>query len=178
MSTVFALTTLFNAVKDDFESNGVTANVIFGRREPSKTTNQGPGRANRVVFSPGVNGRMGSYGPARNPGRNPRPIATLLEMATVYVWAFDGSAPNDEAVQYEACRLLHDAVVASIYRAAHGTYEISDAAWVVSRTERQFGYECTFTLALQGMIPDLPAEAVTATAEVYYHVDQPVAPAP
>jgi hypothetical protein len=155
MAIVYALPFIFDAVKARFFTEKVGCALVFGRREKTKQTNQGTGRANRVVFEPSVDGKLGQYAPARSPGRNPRPLATMLEQCTVYVWAFDGDAPNNERRQYEAVHQLHDAVVRAIYRAGYGTFELSDPEWVSPENpERPFGAEWKFTLTVQSMIPD------------------------
>lgn len=157
MSTVFALTTLYNEIQAMFIREGTTANMSFGVREPPKQLNQGFGRANRIVFEPGAAGKLGEYAAARRPGRNPKPLMTLLEKATIYVWGFDINAPNDEMAQYEVCRLTHDAIIRAIIISAKKTdqyYTISDPEWIFDKTERLFGYELKFVLTVGSMIPD------------------------
>lgn len=160
MSTdlTFAGEAVFQDVKQLFADEGATASVIFGRREPTKQINQGTGRANRVVFVPGVAGKLGSYSAARNPNRNPRPLATLLENFTVYCWGYDGANPRDELLQYKAVHLVHDQVIRAIYlssRSGHGTVEWTDPQVVNDeKVELRFGMEWQFTLTVQSMIPD------------------------
>ncbi len=170
MTSVFALSTLVEDVRAQFTADELTANIAFGWREPAKAINQGVGGANRVLFVPGVDGKVGQYAPPRNPGRNPRPLRTLLEQATVLCWAVDTSAPNDELAQYEAARTLHDQVVRAIYlspNVGHGSFDISDPQWVASSTEKRFGAEIKFTLTVQAAITDelLPVVDPPATAE-------------
>lgn len=151
------LLTLVREVREVFAAEGVTANVVLGEREIAKQTNQGPGRANRVVFSPGDDsGNAGEYAAARNPGRNPRPVRTLVASCRVFVWAFDGSAPNDEERQYEAVWTLHDWTVLAIHRKAHGTYQLASPRWVSKAVERTFGKELMFMLQLEVPILDTP----------------------
>lgn len=162
--TVFAVSLLYQDVVDRFADDELTANIVFGWREPAKQINQGPGRANRVCFVPGVDGKAGDYGPARFPGtRNdgsPRHLATFHELVSVYVWAFDGDAPNDELKQYEACRDLHDSVVRAIYLSPNvkpRQMALSDPKWLVDRKERRFGVELVFTIEIEGAIVDEPS---------------------
>lgn len=170
MATVLALPLLVERVETLFAKDGTTANVVFGWREVAKQINQGTGRANRVVFEPGDSLALGDITAANQPGRNPRPIATLGELATVYVWAVDSTAPNDELKQYTAARLLFDAVVRAIHLCAvgHSTvadrigYRITKPRWVRDNPERAFGAEIAFTLALDAMIPDEPWTEPTA----------------
>ncbi|WP_437606258.1 hypothetical protein WMF20_35400 [Sorangium sp. So ce834] len=141
-----SLTALYRHVQERLEVAGVTAEVRFGRREPAKQINQGVGRANRVVFSPGDDGGgLGGYEAPVKPGRNPRPIWDWLLVARVYVWAYDGSAPNDEALQWDAVTELHDLVLEAIHSYTAGFYQPSSPR-VLGTTERRFGEEIVFLL--------------------------------
>jgi len=152
---------LVRDIREVFTEEGVTANVVLGEREPAKQINQGPGRANRVVFAPGDDsGKAGQYTAARNPGRNPRPLRTWNALCRVYVWAFDGAAPNDEEAQYEAVWVLHDWTVRAIHRKAHGTYQLGDPRWHSSPKERVFGKELVFMLQLEVPILDKPQQVI------------------
>lgn len=148
---------LVRDVREVFAEEGVTANVVLGEREAPKQINQGPGRANRVVFAPGdVNGNAGEYTAARNPGRNPRPVRTWVASSRVFVWAFDASAPQDEEHQYEAVWTLHDWTVLAIHRKAHGTYQLAAPRWLNKPVERVLGKELVFMLQLEVPILDTP----------------------
>ncbi len=162
--SVFAVSLLYQDVQDQFTADELTAKFAFGRREPAKQTNQGPGRANRVVFVPGVEGKAGSYGPARYPGTrsdgSPRHLATFHEIVSVYVWGFDGDAPNDELKQYEAARDLHDSVVRAIYLSPNvkpRQMVLSDPKWLEDKVERKFGAELMFTIEVEAAIVDEPS---------------------
>ncbi|WP_156338488.1 hypothetical protein [Chondromyces crocatus] len=140
-----------------FADESITAVVVLGEREPAKQLNQGPGRANRVVFAPGdESGGAGEYAAARNPGRNPRPVRTLVALSRVYVWAYDGAAPNSEEAQYEAVWVLHDRTISAIHRKAHGTYQVTAPRWTNKVTERAFGKELVFMLQLEVPILERP----------------------
>lgn len=177
----FALTTLVADVKALFTSEGNTANVVFGKRESTKQINQGTGRANRVVFSPGdPAGKAGSYTGAKVTRKGPsfagrkasKSLGTFLEKATVYCWSVDATtaaALNDESKQYDAARLLHDQVIRAIYRSpnvGHGTFKISGPQWVQDKVERRFGAEIMFQLEFEAMIPDEPGLGPLPTAIV------------
>lgn len=158
----FALRILFEAVRDRFALEGPDANVVFGPREKTKQINQGPGRANRVVFSPGdPSGKAGKYEGAKLARvplaeRRTRSLRTFRELATVYCWGKDGDHPNDEAAQYEAARLLHDYVVRAVYRSpvGHGSFELSGPQWIRKDTERTNGAEIMFLLEFEAAVPD------------------------
>lgn len=159
---VLALEVLYETVRARLAEEQPTTMVVFGWREPGKQVNQGVGQANRVCFVPGAELEGGKYAGARAPGRNPRPLGTLLELCTVRCWAFDGTDPNSELAQWRAARLLHDAVYRAIQLAMR-TAEIANLTvgeafgkprWVRPNTERAFGAELEFTLTVESMIPD------------------------
>lgn len=143
--------------------------VVFGWREPVKKDNQGPGGANRVVVQPGdAGGKVGDLEGAKLPGRNPPPIATMIEVATIWMWAQD---PNDssELGQWRAARRLHDVVVPIIIRTFRGRWKQLSKVWVRPELERRFGAEMQMVIALEAMIPDdvVPqAPGGTATPEI------------
>jgi len=158
----FALRILFDEVKARFALEGPQANVVFGKREPPKQVNQGPGGAARVAFVPGdPSGKAGKYVGAKIArialgSRRTRSLGTWLETATVYVWGKDPDAPNDEARQYEAARLLHDYTVRAIYRSSvgHGAFTLSAPQWIRKDTERVNGAEIMFLLEFEAQVPD------------------------
>lgn len=157
MTDTLALPKLYAGVQAVFTAEGTTAALSFGWREPSKQINQGAGRANRIVFVPGdPGGALGKNGPARYPGRNPKPLATLAELFTVYVWAYDPSFPENELVQYKAARFLYDAWYRAAYHAARGTFAVSSAKWNIEKNERRFGAEIEAVCTIDAMIPDSP----------------------
>ena len=178
-NTVLALSLVIEDVRQRFIDEGTQCNVSFGRREKSKQINQGPGRANRVVFEPSVDGKLGKYDAARYPGRNPRPLRTLKEWCTVYCWGWDGTKANDELAHYTQARLIHDAVIRAIYlsvQSGHGTFQLSDPMILVDKVEKVFGCELKFTLEVSAMIPDEPLDQVDdASAEegAYINTDDP-----
>jgi hypothetical protein len=140
--------------------NGPAVPVFqFGTREPAKR-----GDVYRVVFVPGdASGNAGEVVAPRNPGRNPRPLATLVELFTIYCEAFDSSAgsPEVELRQWKAARLLWDAVIRAIYLSAHGTYEVISTEHMVERATRRHAWSMRSVLAIQAMVPDAPAFVVT-----------------
>lgn len=141
----------------------------FGFKEPFKQINQTPeGRAGRIVTVPGLPGnnrRAIEFLPPRNPGRDPRPLATRGEYFHVYVWAVDRSALNDEGAQYDAASDLLDAWVRNWYLVTHtngdtgiGPSTLIDASYSGQQIERGFGMEFVVTGQVHHMVPDeLPA---------------------
>lgn len=148
-----SLAVLFQHVKDYLARCEATAQTVvaFGDREVTKQINQGTGRANRVVFAPGDDGgNLGGYGPPAKIGRNPRHLWEWQLTARVYVWAYDGAAPNDELAQWCAAVELHDRVIEAIHSCPGmpGFYRLSAPRRVGAPIERKFGYELVFLLEL------------------------------
>lgn len=119
------LLTLDTAVAAWFVTNGVTAKVEFGRRRRAMQINQGPGGANRVIFSPGdPSGKLGKLGPVHLPGQREaanraRSIADAKALVTVYVWACDPTKdPSDERSHWSAALDLQEWTM----RAVHEVY--------------------------------------------------------
>lgn len=167
--TTSALGYIFEELKTALADTSTS--VVFGRREAPKQINQGFGTCNRVVVDPSVGKSAGKFAPPKYPGRNPRPLGAFVAMATIYVWAFDSSAPMDELLQYEAVTALQARVFAAIRnalhrkvvtsRALHGWFEMSDPQWVGEKIERGRGDEWAFTLSVHEDIFDAPAGVAT-----------------
>lgn len=167
---VLPLEIVFDAVKALFDDEGPPVACVFGWREVPKQINQGPGGAARVVFVPGLDGKAGEYMGARRPGRNPRPLRTLVESARVHCWAFDSTAPNDERAQYRAAMLLHDATVRAIELALRSAdapnvpgdgKSFDEPVWIRKDSERAFGAELAFTLRVEHAIFDVEHTEIT-----------------
>jgi hypothetical protein len=141
-----SFTDLYRHVQQRFTDAGITAEVVFGRREVAKQINQGPGRANRVVFAPGDDGgSLGGYDAPVKPGRNPRSLWDWMFIGRVYVWAYDPAAPNDEAANWESLVDLHDLVLEAIHSYTAGFY-LPSAPRLLGTIERRFGEEIVFLL--------------------------------
>jgi len=147
----YALTCLFDAVSARFESDCTDAPNLFGWREPQKhkvTTR-------RIVWVPGnETGDAGELRAARNPGRNPRSLATLAELFHVRIEAYDPQFVEDERKQYEAVRGLYDAWVRAVYLAAHGTFQILSQAYDISHNERRHGATLIVICEVEAVVPD------------------------
>jgi len=127
---------------------------VFGWREATRQTNAGPGGAARVVVQPGdPAGKLGSLEGAKSPGRNPLPIATLVELVTIYLWAVDRD-DRSELAQYRAARRLHDLVVPIVIRTFRGRWKLVAAEWVRPELERRFGAELRLVVAVEALVPD------------------------
>lgn len=172
MAVILAVPHLFDAVVALAQSEADAALVppavapapvvpqVFGWREIGKhPTGANVGTARRIVWVPGddENGDLGELGPPKQPGRNPRPLATLAELVTVYLEAMDlGSAVIawNERAQYQACRELYDAWYRWVHLSAAGTFEIISSGWVTTQKEVRAGTAIRVVLAVQAVVPD------------------------
>lgn len=163
MSIVFALPKLFDDVVARFALDAAalvppvtpTPNV-FGWRKPAEQMRT----SHRITWVPGddESGELGAIEGARFPGRNPRPLATLTEVFTVYVEAFDVTAPEDERAQYQAARELFDAWYRAVHLAAYGTFKILRSSWHGERTVRRRGAAIRLLCTIDAMVPDAASE--------------------
>lgn len=159
-----ALLILFDAVVARFAAEvpvtdppTVPVPNVFGSRRPSEQMRT----AARIAWVPGNDqgGDLGALTSAQRPGRDPRPLATLAELATVYVEAYDITAPSSERAQYEATRLLFDAWWRAVHLAAHsriGRVVAVSARWQNDRKVAQRGACIRVVIQVDAMIPDLP----------------------
>jgi hypothetical protein len=152
---MFAVTYLFDNVVARFQDEGTQVPNLFGSREPAKKLVTG----NRITWVPGdPNGALGAMLPAKQPGRNPRPLMTIEELVTVEIQASDPSSPENERKQYEATRLLYDAWLRAVYLAARGTFRVVTSSWLNDKKERRHGAAIRVVLAIDAMVPDLAQE--------------------
>lgn len=167
MPEKLALVHLYDTVRARLAIEAPDVAQPFGWREPMR---QHTGR--RIVWVPGnPAGTVGKNGPARNPGRNPRPLATFYELFHCVISASDLSAPESEIAQYVAVRALHDAWFRAVYHAAHGTFTIDDEQWNIDRqNERRFGATITAVCTIQSMIADTALEGVPADTTIVVDV--------
>lgn len=178
MAIVLALPRLYDAVVARFALDAAAldppappAPNVFGWRKPTEQLRT----SHRVAWVPGddESGELGALGPAKAPGRNPRPLATLDEIFTVYLDAFDIAAPNDERAQYEAARQLFDAWWRAVYLAARGTVSLERATWMVERKTARRGATIRALCRIEAMVPDAASEVapVDVEASVTAHID-------
>jgi len=154
VSVIFALEQLVADVTARFTAEGTAATNAFGWRPPAQQMITG----DRVIWTPGdPNGALGSLEPARNPGRNPRPLFTLRELFTVTIVAQDTATPEDELAQYRAARLLYDAWLRACYHAARGNFAIVSQSWIAERIERRAGAAIRAVCTIDAMVPDTAA---------------------
>lgn len=146
--------TVATTVTDASWSTGAVPLQTFGWREPFVVVD---GTASRIVWVPGDDGKLGDIEPARSPGRDPRPLATIGELFTVHLFAVDASDPENEAKQYTAARLLLDAWLRAVSLAPfHGTVALRSASWVKPGATRSFGATIRVVASIESMVPDAP----------------------
>lgn len=168
MADVLALEHLFDAVVARFTAEGTVAVNAFGWRVPA----QHPVGA-RIAWVPGdPAGNVGVVLPARNPGRNPRPIATLSELFTVEISAQDPTAPEDERAQYRVVRLLRDAWHRAVHLAVHGTFAIRSETWLIDKKERRHGATLRIICSIEAMVPDEAQETAPVDTSAELDVEE------
>lgn len=166
MADTWALPKLFDDVVARFLAEGLAVPNLFGWREPTKKIE--PGK--RIVWYPGdPQGDLGELGPARYPGRNSRPLATLYELFTVEITTNDSAAPENERAQYLAVRALFDSWYRAVHLAAVGTFKIISNEWVITKKERRHGACIRVVASIEAMIPD--AEITSAPVDTGADID-------
>lgn len=173
MSDKLALEKLFEDVTHRFEDEGTGVPNVFGWRTPALRGAQ----QNRICWVPGdPSGAAGEVTSARQPGRNPRSLATLEELFTVIIEARDAVMMDleNEIYQYAAARLLFDAWYRAVYLSARTTVAVKSTSWMVDRTTRRHGATLRVVCTVQSMIPDsayVVAEDVEAVVDVQLDAD-------
>jgi hypothetical protein len=175
-SETLPIEVVLDAIRTRFTAEGTDCEITFGWREPEKHALG----TNRIVFVPGdPSGTVGTTTGAREPGRNPRPLATLNELFTVYVASADATDPENELKQYKATRVLRDVWYRALYKRAHGTFTIRSETWITDRKERRYGAALRIVLELQAMVPDVvqALAPVDVAADIVMQLnDEPDAP--
>jgi len=169
---------LADAVTAYFANHGVTANTVIGWKESAKQTNQGPGGANRVCFTPSdESGNGGTFTQPKVVGqyeiKDPTgtvvayatPIADWQRLVMVSVWAQDPTKPEDERAQYEATVDLYERTRRAIRRfAPHPNTQFGGAKWMRPALERAFGRELVVAMTFTFPIFDEVVELAFPTA--------------
>jgi hypothetical protein len=157
MAVILALPKLFDAIASALPD----VRCEFGwKAAPSQLE----GAERRIVCMPGgPTGDAGIIDTARFPGRDLRPLATLQERATWYLFAQDLSDDSDRA-QYQATRELFDLWYREAYLIAHGTWALDSIRWVNERVTRRRGAELEIVMSLQALLPDTPVERAPTNA--------------
>ena len=164
------LVSLVSSVRTYFTDRDVTANVSMGWRERTKQTNQGFGRANRVVFTPSDdNGNGGRIVGTQHPG--PRVFGTNTSnkitaralfdwerVVLVSVWAVDTADIHNEEKQIEATETLFEWTIRAVQAGAFNNGVWGNVAWTVDPTEQIFGRELRASLTFRHPMFDTPVD--------------------
>ncbi len=162
-----------NSVASFFTASGVTATVEVGWRRRERQDNQGPGGANRVIFSPSYDdtGAAGTMVPVRYPGDRTvrdgagnakgtiRSLADWERKVLVSVWAIDAANQTSEAAQIEATETLFEWTMRAVH-AAPGSFAnaiFGDIKFTPPET-RPFGLELLAALTFRQPIYDTPRD--------------------
>jgi hypothetical protein len=180
MANQSGLLALVRGVRAYFEGNNVSAAVWLGWTKRSRTDNQGPGGANRVVFIPGEDaaqpgapkvlkaGVLDRMAPQQHVTLNPRlrALAWWHEPVTVSVWAVDADHPQDEEGQIAATEDLLELTIQALHNAVDPTSglgvgfanieEWGPPSWTLPPVEAPFGRELTFSFVLLVPLFDQP----------------------
>lgn len=166
------LVALVTDVRAYFVEHEVTAKVSLGWKERTKQINQGPGRANRVVFTPSDDsGRGGKIVAAKQPGNHPvknelgaieghvRPLRNWERIVVVSVWAVDATdaqSLQDEEKQIEATETLFEWVLRAVHQSVHVNGQWGDVIWTTDPVEHLFGRELRVSLLFSHPLYDRP----------------------
>lgn len=171
MSVIFGVQKLYSDVKARFAAEAPSVTVSpLGWREINKKDAAPPA----IIWQPGdPDGLLGEILPPIGPGgtaTRPRALANLAELFTVWVHGRDPENPENEESQYNATRLLFDAVVRAIHLSDAGglnskNVSLSKPRWVTDKLERRFGAMIQIVGAIRVPIPDSP----------YAKADEPLA---
>lgn len=166
---------LVDGVAAYFVEHGITTVVARGWKARGEQLNQGPGRANRVVFMGSKpDGSAGRFVNPRQPGicelgadptTDPptppsfvwRPLCDWQRVIHVSVWAYDGTNRNDEGAQDDAVFQLLNWTMRAVNSVAFGNAFFGTAQITVPG-ERSFGLEILTELTFQHAMPDLPLD--------------------
>jgi hypothetical protein len=178
---------LVDGVRDFLQDHGVSTVVERGWKAREKIINQGPGRANRVIFAgskPGgdagviVGPRQVGQRTLRDEDGVPqgymRSLGDWRRVVFVSVWAYDGDKPNDEGAQDDALYQLFLWTMRAVHAVTFGN-GVWGAIAVTVPVERGFGLELRTDLTFQHQMPELPDELAFPAGEV---VRPPAVPTP
>lgn len=169
MADTLALEKLYNDVVALWAAEAVLPAVpvlnLFGWRTPADKLNTGTPAGTRICWVPGdPSGALGELGPAAQPGRNPRSLATLGELFTCLISASDQTAPESELAQYKAARFLFDAWWRAVHKSMPGRVRLVALAWVIDAKERRFGATIRAVCAVEAMVPDVAFKTMPTSA--------------
>lgn len=182
MAVVLALPKLFDDIVARIAAEVVppaTATpCVWGKRQVAK---QDPGPP-RIVIVPGDDGDgdIGELGAPKQPGRNPRPIANLEELFTVYLEAADRTSQttlDTERAQYQVCRELFDTFYRHAHASAPGRFRLLEGRWITEKVIAPYGATirllCTIEAPVFDAIPEsAPKDTKADVATSVYNVTE------
>ena len=126
---------IYDRIAEMFRKENVPASLSFGwdaaQLEPAEPK-EIRGRVGRVVFIPGdAEDSLGTAGPPRFSGGNPRSVGLVDERFTVVIWAFDNrkNKYDDQRAQYEAVYDLFAVVYRMLMTNGYGNPEVLSSHW-------------------------------------------------
>lgn len=156
-----ALLHVFDGVIGVFASKRWGEVNLFGWRSPDQKLETGA----RICWYPGdPNGALGALNAPRI-GQAPRRLATLDELFTVELQAYDKDDPTNERKQYARTRELFDRWWSAIHKVAHGVVRIAASQWITTTKNVRAGACLRIVCAVQAGVPDMTTQAVAADAE-------------
>ncbi len=177
VNTKSGLVDLVEKVRAYFVANGVSAGVHLGWQARYRVINQGPGQANRVVFTPGDdNGAAGRILAPRRVGQrsvgandSTRALYDWDRIVLVSMWASaPGSIGDEEAREsatYEVLEDLIEQTMRGIYSAAHADVIVGEVRMTVP-AERAYGLEARIGMNFRHPLFDVSADLVSPMPHV------------
>lgn len=175
------LVALVAGVRTYLTVNGVDATVALGWKARARVGNQGPGGANRIVFTPsddaGNGGRIvgtqqpgqravGGSGTPQTATGSVRALYDWQRVCVVSVWAIASAATGDEdardAAQLEASESLVEWMMRAVQASGRANIQFGDVRWTIP-DERSYGIEALVGLTFRHPIFDVPNEIVRPT---------------
>jgi hypothetical protein len=163
MGTILALPHLYDLVVARFADEGTSVPNLFGWRAPDLKDHAGKPR---IAWVPGddESGELGELGAPKQPGRNPRSLATLGEIFTVRLWGEEPSDPENERKQYQAARELFDAWWRAVYLAMPAKVTVVSTEWLIDKKLRRSGAAIRVVCIIEAMVHDEALEVVATGA--------------
>ena len=179
MPDITGLPYLTDGVSTYLNNNGIATVVAMGWRDRFEQINEGDGTANRVIIQPGdPRGAAGELGEPRQAGQGPRTVwppppeggsgaqplsdyvgrelSDWAEEATIYIWAVDTVAPEDDRRQYIAVRTLLQWVRRALQNIGRAALQVGSLEWVnIGNVEKQYGRELALSVTYHAPLFDL-----------------------
>jgi hypothetical protein len=167
MAGKLALVHLYDSVIATFAEEGTAVPNLFGWTEPDQKLETKA----RIIWVPGddESGEVGEQVEARQPGRNPRSLGTLIELFTIYIATANRAQPEKEISQYIAARELWDTFWRAAFLVTEGepgtTLGKPRLEWLIDRKVRRFGAALRVVCSVEAMIADVAHATAPADLE-------------